>query len=799
MNSLAQDLRFALRTYARNPGLTLTLLLILALGIGGATAMFSVLNGVVLRPLPYSQPNRIVLLPGAGFGEIETWAQAPSITHLAIYGAGGINLTGDTQAERLQAAAITHGFFPVFEVAPQLGRPFGKGDEAPGQHHVVLLSEGLWRRNFGRDPRAVGAVLHLNGIPHTIVGVMPTGFAFPGQTELWVPAEEPYHVSRVLGTPDQPELPDFLGQEMVARLRDGATIQQASAELEVLRQQLKQKYAGTNRGVGSFVGARSLQRMLVWEVRPALLLLFVAIVLVLLIACANTASLLLARASGRQKEIAVRLCMGASRLRVARQFLTEGILLALLGGFLGTLLAYWGVDLIRALSPSKVPRISEARVDLAALGFALGISLLVGVLVGLAPAFAAARQNLTETLKQEGQRSTGGIRQRARSVFVVTEVALAVMLLTGATLVIQSFFRLINVSPGIETQNIITMALGIPPNYLRSTPEAHAFYQRLLEDSAAFPGVIAVGGSVRLPLGAPGGHYSLDLGNRQYLMAQTNFALGDYFRVFSIPVLHGRSFTQGDHSGAPRVVIVNQTLARRLAPEGTPVGLPLQFEGEAVPRQIVGVVGNVKQGGLEEEELPQAYLPYFQAYRDSVPAWDPVIVVRTAAQPKNLVPAIRAKLQAIDKDLVVFRLKTMEQVVAQSTAPLRFRAQLMGTFGALAVLLAILGVYGLVSYSVAARTHEIGVRMALGAERANIVRMVLIQGARLVLTGAVLGVGAAWGLGRFLSRLLFGISPTDPATLAVSAVALVLVALAACLIPALRASRVEPATALRYE
>jgi putative ABC transport system permease protein len=828
MKALPHDLRYWLRVFWQRPGLSLPLVLALALGIGGATTMFSVLYGVILQPLPVREPDRLVALSGAGAppagDAVDWWSQGQTFESLCEYRAGGVTLTEGASPVRALAAMTSSSFFSVLGVAPQLGRTFTVEDEQAGRNRVVIVSERLWRQNFARDPGVIGREITLEGVGHTIVGVMPGGFNFPGRSDIWVPrARGGGSIS--LGEEDQADLPSSLRSRMIGRLRDGVSLQHAQAQLAALFNRYKEISAQAGRAAGSVVRVIPLHETLVGQFRQAFWALFAGVGLLLLIACANAANLLIARGTTRQKEIAIRLCLGAGPRRIVRQLLTEALLFAMVSGALGVLLAYWGVGLIRAFGPSDVPRLAAVRVNLVALSFALIVSFLVGIVVGLAPAMQAWSTKLAEVFKDEGARSASGFRRRARHAIVVAEIALALMLAVGAGLTIRSLFRLTSVDPGFDPQSVVSMNISLPGAKYFAPPataagshtpagaEQHAqaatattgartveFYRRLLEESQRLPGVVAAGSVNQLPLGSSReGSLSLKFPGPKYRMALYYTSAGDYFRALGIPSVRGRTFAESDTETAPKVVIINETLARVQWGDQNPVGQTLVIEGEAGIREIVGVVGDTKQKDLTRAAEPQFYLPYRQRYGGGQPPLNLTLVVRAQADPKLVINSLRGLVASIDRDLAVFRVRTMEDVIADSTAAYRFRGMLFGLFALLALLLSVVGVYGVAAYSVSARTREIGIRLSLGAEPRDILLMVLREGTALALIGVTMGIVTSFWLSRLITGLLYGVSASDPGTLIVAALVLVVGALLACALPALAASKVDPATALRYE
>ncbi len=839
MGTLLQDLRYGLRILAKNPGFTTVAVITLALGIGASTGMFSAIDGVLLRPLPFPNPNQIMTVLGLTepriIDPLVWWGHNHSFDQLASCYSGGINLIGGGQAERTLAAVVSASFFPVLEVRPILGRGFFPDEETPGRNHVAVLSYGLWADVFGKDSGALGGTVRLNGIPHTVVGVMPPGFSFPGHARVWVPRVAPAARFYGQGALDLGSSPSGRPSESwtIGRLRAGVSRTQAEAEMTLLSRRLQEKFGDEQHIVvaNKFVNVRPLQEVIVGDVRPALLVLFVAIVFVLLIACANAANMLLARAAVRQKEVAVRLCLGASGRRIVRQLLTESLLLALASGSLGVVFALWIVDAIRAIAPANTPRLEGISVDARVLVFALCVSLLTGVLVGLAPALQSFSPELLKALKEEGHRSTGTIHTLVRSALVIGEVSLALVLLTGAGLMIRSLHHLTHVELGFNPRNVLTVELDLPkarygpntettastekpkqqaaksiraPEKAKPTLTHYAvFHEHLLGEIRGIPGVVAAGAVNNLLLSDGGGSLYFDVRGVPTGEARFFEIGGDYFRAMEIPLLAGRVFTEKDTGSAPRVVIVSQSLARQVWGSKNPVGDQLLIEGEETPREIVGVVGDVapvQRRGMMKWQSWNFYLPYLQGYRRSNQGpLDMTIVVRTTSDSRGIIPALKTRVLSVDKDLAVFNVRPMEQVIFEYAAPQRFRGLLLSVFAFLAVLLAGLGVYGVVSYSAAIRTHEIGIRISLGANPRDVLLLILGEGVRRALVGISLGLLLALGLNKLISGLLFGVGPSDPATYIFSAALLFALASAGSYVPARRATKADPMAALRYE
>jgi len=807
MESFMQDLRYGARMLLKNPGFTLIAVLTLALGIGANTALFSVVNGVLLRPLAYHDSDRLVWLGHKAAKPNQASAISPptfvdyrnqcqsfeNLTAL-MYGTG-FSLTGDGEPERLQGRRVSANFFDTLGVAPALGRGFLAEEDVEGRNRVVVLSHGLWERRFGADQNIVGKALRLNGQDFTVIGVMPASFRWQTD-ELWSPL--------ALG----PEIftPRGRGSEFlqaIARLKPRVTLQQAQAEVSRIAAQIVRQNPDAYPAGGDFIAqVKSLREDVVGDVRLMLLTLLGAVGFVLLIACANVANLLLARASTRRKEIAVRASLGASRFRLIRQMLTESLLLALLSGPGGLLLAKWGIDLLLTLDPSKLPRLQEITVDARAVGFLSGLSLLAVLLCGLAPALQASKTDLQETLKEGGRGADSG-RQRTRSLLVVAEVAMSLLLLVGAGLMIRSFLRLMQVNPGFASDHVLTMRVELPTSKYPEPPQRRAFYQQTLERIRTLPGVSSAGAVGELPLdgGVRGATFAIEgrqTGpNEAPPHSDIRTIAPGYFQTMKIPLLKGRDFTEQDNADVRNVAIIDETLAQIYWPGEDPTGkrLNLQFaDNRAGWREIVGVVGRIKHKGLDAEYKGQIFYPIAQGRTLGM-----YLVARTTTDPLSLVSAVRGAIREVDPEQPIYRVMTMEQVVADAVTRPRLTMLLLGAFAGLALVLAAVGIYGVLSYAVTQRTHEIGIRMALGAGQRDVLKLVVKHGMLLTLLGALLGLTASFALTRLMQTLLFGVSPTDPLTFIVIALLLTTVALLASWVPARRATKVDPLIALRHD
>jgi len=825
MERLLQDIRYGIRMLVKSPGFTAVAVLTLALGIGANTAIFSVVNAVLLRPLAYKDSPSLVNIWGKfeKQGIPQNWISEPeywdlldhneSCSQIAAFALGGSgNLTrADARPVQVSEAACTATLFPLLGIEPALGRGFSAEEDQPGRSHVALLSYALWQSQFGGDANILSRSIRLDGETYAVVGVLAKQFSLAGKRDLWVPLA----LNRA-----KPQDRGSHYLHVVARLKPGVNFAQASAALTRFAGDLERAYPGNyGRGGENDFGMFMVpvKEQLVGKLRPALLVLLGAVAFVLLIACANVANLLLAHASAREKELAIRAALGAGRSRLVRQLLTESLILALAGGLLGLALGYWGVGALRALVPAKTPRMDEVRLDPLVLAFTFGVSLLTGLFFGLAPAWQIARTDLRETLNEAGRGASAAVgSRRLRAALVVSELALAVLLLVGAGLLIRSFGALLNVSPGFQTQHLMTMELTLPEKaYPDGAPVAN-FYRQVLARVQTLPGVQAAGAVSEMPLSdsyssgsvlfedtsVPNVPRAPELGNLPFMEIDYRSATPGYFQAMQIPLVGGRLLTDGDDASAPLVAVVDTAFAHRFWPTGDAIGK--RIATDAIPdsnppaprwRTIVGVVGHVKHYGLDVEGREQLYFPHAQRGF----ARDMTLAVRTSLEPASITNAVRRQVLAIDKDMPIYNIATMEERVSTSVAQPRLNLSLLAVFAALALVLAAVGVYGVMAYAVTQRTHEIGVRMALGAMPADVLKQVLAEGGRMALAGTALGLAAALALTRFISSMLFGVRPHDPLTFAVVAAVLVLVALAACVVPALRATRVDPLVALRYE
>jgi predicted permease len=816
MEALLQDIRYGARMLAKSPGFTVIALLTLALGIGANTAIFSVVNAVLLNPLPYSQPDHLVAMyqrtpdfpqSSISYPNFLDWRrQNHSFAEIAAFRQDDFNLTGMGEPERLKAEMVSADFFSLLGVQPVIGRNFREEEDEVGAAPVAVISGGFWKRKFGSKADAVGRSLTLNGTAYTIVGVIPASFSYHSGN---------FHTSDVyipIGQWNDFTFRDRrvgMGMDAVGRLKPGVTLQQAKADMDLVAQNLAQAYPDVDKGIG--VSLTPLKEDVVGEIRPYLLVLIAAVGFVLLIACVNVANLMLVRATSRSRELAIRTALGASRGRVLRQLLTESVLLALGGGLLGVVIAAAGTQAALKVLPEALPRAEEIGLDVHVLLFTLGISILTGILFGLAPAVKAVRTDLQETLK-EGGRGASGARHRAQSVFVVVEMGLALVLLIGAGLLIRSLAVLWGVNPGFDPQNVLTFAVSYPTN-MGSTPDSVRASLRQLHDTvASVPGVegaSVIGGAVPMAgdsdlgfwlEGQPKPQSAADMKTSLFYLVQP-----DYLRIMKIPLKRGRFLNWDDYEHSPPVIVIDEQFAKLYFGGQDPIGKRVNFEILGITAEVVGIVGHVKQWGLDRDSTnsiqAQFYFPISQVPDQFMPliARGAGFTVRTQASPLAQVGAIRGALEKINSQIVMYETETMQKIIDDSLASRRFSMILLGVFAGLALILSAVGIYGVISYVVGQRGHEIGIRMALGAQSRDVMRMVLGEGARMAAVGICIGLVASLALTRLMTNVIFGVSAHDPVTYLGVALVLLLVAFAACYIPARRATRVDPMVALRYE
>jgi len=815
--SLRYDLRFSARSLWKRPGFFAAVALILALGIGANTTIFSVVSAVLIRPLPYTDPERICMIwetnPGKNVkrsivspANFFDWKEQNHVfDSMAAFRFWFFTVTGGDNPQRYQGARVSASFFPLLGVKPALGRDFQPADEQPGPDHVVILSHGLWQSRFGGDTKVLGQPLIIDGEPYTIIGVLPASFRFArvlnGELVLWMPMSfKPEQLTR--------EDHSIIAY---ARLKQGVPLSQAQAEMDRITQGLAVEYQKTNSGWGAQVN--NLHDQAVEPIRSTLLILLVVTGFVLLIACANVANLLLARATARQKEMAIRLTLGCSQFHLIRQLLLESLLLALSGGVAGLVLAYWGINILNVVLPeNKVPRLEKFSLDLRVLGFTLAVSILVGVIVGVIPGLRATRLNLSETLKEGGRAvSEAPSGRRLRNLLVVIEVALTVPLLITAALMLKSSLLLKNINRGIDLKNVLTMQTSLPKGKYGTAQQTAAFYQQVLQRIQNEPGVQSASAVNFIPLTSLGDATGVTIEGGappppgEKLSVSYRVIEQNYFRVLGIPLLRGRYFTEQDNTESHGVVMINETMARRYWPKEDPIGRRLQTKfPEAKPPwrpesinswlTIVGVVGDVKDDASTDDTVPEMYLPYLQN-----PSSLMNLLVRSTSDPLPLVQRVRSQVLAVDGNQPVYNIKTMEDVFSDSFAEPNVITSLLASFAAVALALAAIGVYGVTSYSVAQRKFEVGVRMALGAQPRNVLRLIVGQGLKLVLIGVGIGVAAAFAVTRIVSSQLYGVTATDPLIFVLVPVLLVVVAALANYIPARRALKVDPLIALRNE
>jgi putative ABC transport system permease protein len=812
MDALFNDLRYGFRSLLKHPGFTAIAVITLALGIGANTAMFSVVNAVLLRPLPYHDPSRLVTLweqsperdmyeMPVSFANLRDWVdQNHSFDQISAYTFTNLNLTGIGEPARLSVVRTSANLFPLIGAAPQLGRRFLPEEDKEGANRVVILSHAFWQSRFGSDAGIIGKSLTLDNHSYTVAGVMAANFQFPVGFG---------YLGKVLNDPIDLYVPlAASGSELrrgnysffaIGRLKPGVTIDQARAEMTTIEGRLEQQYPDGNTGIG--ISLVPTQEQTVKVIRPALLVLFGAVAFLLLIACANIANLLLTRAASRNKEIAIRIALGASRMRVLRLLLAESLMLSFGGGCLGLLFALWGTAALRGLEPDNLPRLNEVGLDVRVFGFTLAISLGTGIIFGLLPGIQAAKTDLNKALKEGARNSLeSAAGKRTRGVLVSVEVALSLVLLVGAGLMIKSFFHLQQMNLGFNPENVLALSLSLPDASYAEDRQRTAFFQELLPRLESVAGVQSVGATTALPLtiSVSGSDFRIEGQPEpepgQEMIINTSSVSSNYFKTLGVPFLKGRDFSDRDKSDMPKVAIINHNLASVYFPNEDPLGKRITFDDGESWSSIVGIVGDVKRLGLDSSAQPEVYFSYLQ-----VAAPRMSVVVRTAGNPLSLAAVVKSQIQTIDKDLPVDEAQTMQTLLAESHSGRRFNMLLLSVFAVVALVLAIVGIYGVMSYTVAQRTHEIGIRMAIGAQSRNVFQMVIGQGMMLAMIGVVVGLVASFGLTRLMTTMLFGVEPTDPATFVVISMLLTVVALAACYVPGRRAVKVDPLVALRNE
>jgi predicted permease len=822
MNTIFQDIRYGVRMLFKNPGITLVVILALALGIGANTAIFSVVNAVLLRPLPYEESDRLVFLNeknpvldemSISYPNYTDWRNQNQVFEkMGVYNRGSYNLTGWGEAERITTGQVSADLFPTLRVNAAYGRVFTNEEDKPGGNPVVVLMYPFWQRRFGGQLSILNQPITLNGKSYTVIGIMPEGYGYPSRAEMLVP------VGQLSGETSWQQRGNHPGLYGVARLKPGVTEAQAIADMDHVAANLEKQYPDSN--AGNRVRIRPLMETFVGDARRALWVLFAAVAFVLLIACANIANLLLARAASRQKEMAIRAAMGAGRWRIVRQMLTESILLSLVGGTIGLLFAQWGIKLILYISPDAIPRWREISLSWQVLAFTIALSFITGLLFGLVPALQAGEVDVHETLKEAGRGNSG--KHWLRSSLVVVEVATTLVLLIGAGLMIRSFYRLQNVNPGFTSDRLTSFNISLPQKKYAQDEQVSAFYGQFLGNMRGLPGVEAVAAASGLPLGNNGWQTSFTIDGQpppprdQTPLMEACLVTPDYFKAMNIPLKSGRFFNDRDdrsHLAGKDLsklnedeksiaglnsIIIDEEFARRYWPNEDAVGKRVRLGGDdpkAPLLTVLGVVGRVKMESLSQDSnRVQGYFPFAQ-----IPNGAMTIIVKASGDPNQLIAASRQQVRSLDPDQPIYSVRTMHEIRAESVASERLNLTLLSLFALIALVLAIVGIYGVMSYTVTQRTHEIGIRMAIGAQPRDVFKMVIGQGMMLAFLGVVFGLAGAFALTRLMATMLFGVEPTDPATFAAIAVLLTLVALLACYIPGRRATKVDPMVSLRYE
>jgi putative ABC transport system permease protein len=824
LTNLWQDVRYGTRMLLKNPGITFVVILALALGIGANTAIFSVVNAVLLRPLPYEESDRLVFLNeknptldemSISYPNFTDWRNQNQVFEkMGVYNRSSYNLTGWGEAERITTGQVSADLFSALRVNAAHGRLFTNEEDKPGRNPVVVLMYPLWQRRFGGQLNILNQPLTLNGKSYTVIGIMPQGYAYPSRVEMLVP------VGQLSGETAWQHRGNHPGLYGVARLKPGVTMDQAAADMENVAANLEKQYPDSN--AGNRVRLRPLLEIFVGDARRALWVLFAAVAFVLLIACANIANLLLARAASRQKEMAIRAAMGAGRWRIARQMLTESILLSIIGGTIGLLFAQWGIKLILYISPDAIPRWREISLNWQVLAFTIGLSFITGLLFGLVPALQAGEVDVHETLKETGRGTSG--RHWLRSSLVVVEVATTLVLLIGAGLMIRSFYRLQTVDPGFSYEHLTSFSVSLPQKKYPKDEQRASFYKQLLENISGLPGVEATAAASGLPLGNNGWQTSFTIDGQpppprdQTPLMEACLVTPDYFRAMNIPLKRGRYFTDRDDRSflagkdlsqyknddermmaGVNAIVIDEEFARRYWPNEDPIGKRVRLGGGVDPKAplltVIGVVGRVKMEGLSQDSnRVQGYFSFAQ-----IPNGGMTVIVKGQSDPNQMIASLRQQVRQVDPDQPIYSIRTMDEIRAESVAPERLNLTLLSIFAGIALVLAIVGIYGVMSYTVTQRTHEIGIRMAIGAQPRDVFKMVIGQGMLLALLGVAFGLIGAFALTRLMTTMLFGVEPTDPATFVSIAVLLTAVALIACYIPGRRATKVDPVVSLRYE
>ena len=808
MDTLLQDIRYAFRMLAKKPGFTIAAVLAISIGIGANTAIFSVVNAVLLRSLPYKDPDRLAVIfsnkqgavrgsGSASYPDAVDWRQqSQSFEEMATFHNTGYTLTGGGEPERINGARASAEFFPLLGVEAVEGRTFRPEEDKAGAEPVAVISHELWQRRFGSDANLIGQKLTLDGQGYTVIGILPPHFKFPvevGDAEIWSPEIHDGEVMEQRGA-------HYL--KVVGRLKPGVSVGEAQVEMDAIAARLEQQYPDAN--TGRVVSLAPLYEHLVGSIRRSLIILLGAVGLVLLIACANVANLMLARAASRAKEIAIRTALGASRKRVVRQLLTESLMLAILGGGAGLLLALWGIELLISIGPADIPRLNDIGIDEPVLWFTFAASVLTGVIFGLAPALKASKPDLNESLKEGGRGTSESFnRHSMRNLLVVFQMAFTLVLLVGAGLLVKSFLKLQQVDPGFAAENVMTMRVALPSKY-EENDRAAEFVKQVTERIGGLAGVESAGAISVLPLAGTNIRTSFNIKKKPFPENQEppveeRAVTPDYFRAMGVPVLKGRAFTDQDVKGKPGVIIINDTMARQYWPDEDPIGQVVTVgvsvsENEPEEWQIVGIVGSVKHFSMDTEPVAEMYVPHAQQ------PWNfMTLVARTSSDPKALIDPMRSQVLSVDREQPVSNIRTMGEVVASSIAQQKFYMLLLSLFAVMALVLAAVGIFGVMSYSVTQRTREIGIRMALGAQTRDVLRFVVGQGITLALVGVGIGLAGALLLTQFMAKMLYEVKAFDPTTFVVISLLLVGVALLACYIPARRATKVDPMVALRYE